>query len=99
MNIDLSTLPQQVRDFVQAVRNNALQVPEWDEQFVLTLLHIHPDMDGGWEVSDNYERFFGGVYTYTYGGKWLYRSMYSEQGDRPYQYVQVMADASIIYTG
>lgn len=99
MSVDLNTLPEQVRNFVTAVQENAHKVEGWDEDFIGSLLYIHPDRDGGWVVSDNYERFFGSVYTYTYGGKWLVRSMYSEEGDREYTYDKAMGDARIMYTG
>lgn len=99
MSVDISTLPEQVRNFITAVQDNARQVEGWDEDFVQSLLYVNTDKDGGVTVSDNYERFFGSVYTYTYGGKWLIRSMYSEGGDRPYSYAQVMGDAAIMFTG
>jgi hypothetical protein len=99
MGTDISTLPQQVRNFIAEVHINAKRVEEWDEDFIQSLLYVQVDKDGGVTISDNYERFFGTVYTYTYGGKWLVRSMYGEGGDREYSYDKVMADASIMYTG
>jgi len=99
MKVDISTLPHQVRNFIQAVQENARKVPGWDENFVQRLLCVEVDKDGGVTISDNFERFFSGIYTYTYGGKWLVRDMYGEGGDRPYSYAQAMGDAAIMFTG
>lgn len=99
MAIDESTLPAQVRNFLTATRENARSVGEWDEDFIAHLLSVSVDRDGTVTISDNFERFFCKVYTYTYGGKWLIRDMFSESGDRPYSYAQVMGDAAIMYTG
>ncbi len=96
---DISDLPLQVRNFITAALDNARKVEGWDESFIQQLLYVKVDRDGGVTISDNFERFFGSVYTYTYGGKWLIRSMYSEEGDREYSYDKAMADARILYTG
>lgn len=99
MDVDINTLPQQVRNFIQAVQENARKVEGWDDDFIARLLYVEVDKDGGVTISDNFERFFRTIYTYTYGGKWLVRDMYGEGGDRAYSYAQVMGDAAIMYTG
>jgi hypothetical protein len=108
-----NNLPDEVKAFVAAIRDNARKVwnrvedpdstDEENEEFVRTLLHITQLEDGSITVCDNYERFFSLVYRFQPRWKsWSVRSMYpsmSESEERPYTYDKCMGDASILYTG
>jgi len=64
----LDNAPEQVREFVSAVFVNARKVwdqPE-DDSFVDSLLFVEETREG-WQVSDNYERFFDTIYRYHEG--------------------------------
>ncbi len=97
--IEFDKLPEQVQAFVVKLRANASTVEGWDDDFVSELLYIDRKEDGSITVSDNYEKFFSTIYTYTVEGKWMIRSMWGGGGDRLYSHEQAMSDASIMYTG
>ncbi len=96
--IEFDKLPEQVQAFVVKLRANASTVEGWDDDFVSELLYIDRKEDGSITVSDNYEKFFSTIYTYTVEGTWMIRSMWGG-GDKPYSHEQAMSDASIMYTG
>jgi hypothetical protein len=52
----------------------------------------------GWEVADNFERYFSKIYVYR-DGKWFTRTMYSDEPERPYSFSKAMSDARIMYEG
>jgi len=95
----LKNAPAPVREFVNVALDNARKA--WDddpsEDFVLSLLYVHEESDG-WHVSDNYERFFSGIYRY-HEGQWYVRGMYSDTPERPCSHGSMMSTASILYTG
>lgn len=105
--IDLATLPEPVRRFVEAIRDNALRVPSWDvpsleggKRFADTVVYVSAKDDGRITICDNYERFFPTIYTYTPSDDtWSIRHMYSEEPAEPYSFEQAMADAAIMFTG
>jgi hypothetical protein len=91
----------QVKQFIEAVKKNASEV--WtetgDEEFLNSLLYVHSNPDGSTTISDNYERFFSTIYRVDMDGNWFVRKMYSDTGEKPYTFAQVMGDASMMYTG
>jgi len=105
MKANLGTLPEEVRNFVKALVENAKQVEDWAKPdmsegrcFADTIAYVSRRDDGSVEVSDNYERFFDTIYIYQ-DGEWKTRRLYSEQEPKNYTYEQCMADASIMFTG
>lgn len=109
--IDLATLPEPVRRFVEALRDNALLVPTWDvpslegdKRFADTVVYVYSTPDGRTTICDNYERFFSTIYDYTPGadgaeGTWTIRHAYSDEPGEPFSFEQAMADAAIMFTG
>lgn len=113
MITDLSTLPEQVRTFVLAAIANAKEVEGWDicdmeggKCFADTILYVKRLDDGRIEVSDNYEKFFDIIYTYTpsqdesmRAGVWNIRWMFADRSPRTYTFEQCMSDARCMFTG
>lgn len=110
--IDLATLPEPVRRFVEALRENARRVPTWDvpslegsKCFADTIVYVYATADGRITICDNYERFFSTIYDFRpdpadpSGGTWSIRQAYSDEPGEPYTFEQAMADAAIMFTG
>lgn len=113
MKADLSTFPEQVRTFVQALIANAKEVEGWEvcdleggKCFADTIPYVKLLSDGRIQVCDNYEKFFDTIYTYTpsadeseRAGKWEIRWMYADREPRSYTFEKCMADAHCMFTG
>lgn len=106
-------LPNQVKDFVTALVANAKLNKEWaicdmegGKCFADTIPYVKRQVDGSYQISDNYERFFDTIYVFTPNadathspGEWSLRYGYSDIAPHSYTYEQAMADASIMFTG
>lgn len=92
-------LNDNARKFIQAVKENAKQVEDWDEDFISHLLYVRKLEDGSIQVSDNFEKFFDTIYTFRVDGTVGLRWGYSDRQPEEYSIEQAMGDASIMYTG
>jgi len=100
MKLDIESLPENPRKFIQAVWENARKVEEWDDDdWVKGLLYVKTLEDGSVQVSDNFERFFDTIYTFRPDGTVGLRWGYSDRAPQEYDMERALSDASIMYTG
>lgn len=98
--MDLDKMPEQVRNFVLAAKENAREAFSDDASDIADdVIYVSQKENGDVVICDNYERFFDVIYTYGTDGNWRVRRMFSDMPERPYSYDAVMADASIMFTG
>lgn len=103
----LSEFPDEVQQFVAALIANAKKVKGWEalefgggtECFADRIPYVRRLEDGGFQVCDNFEKFFDTIYKRSADGVWTIRAMYSDEPERAYTFEQCMADASIMFTG